>query len=264
MADIPKKPPAPPKTSWRSARPSASSTRSASAHGAKGSAADAAARQGQRAGRHWRPDLLTGMPADEGCECPVEPIGFEGDLFYFIDSRGQFRALKAEKDQPGRDPGPVRGDAELSEMDVPALFQAGDVERRQDDHQGKRDRRSRPTTSRRRCSWRARGKGFSRPTTRCAAAAPGPFAATSWSTTPATSSGSARKAASRRCRPASMTASFIRICRRCRRPGPSRSPPPKIPARQLLAGFRRSKWARPTSTRSCCWAGSARPISAAR
>jgi hypothetical protein len=46
---------------------------------------------------HWRPDLLTCMPADEGCECPVEPIGFEGDLFYFIDSRGQFRALKAEK-----------------------------------------------------------------------------------------------------------------------------------------------------------------------
>jgi hypothetical protein len=46
---------------------------------------------------HWRPDLLTGMPADEGCECPVEPIGFEGDLFYFIDSRGQFRSLKAEK-----------------------------------------------------------------------------------------------------------------------------------------------------------------------
>jgi hypothetical protein len=44
--------------------------------------------------------------------------------------------------------------------------------------------------------------------------------ATSWSTTPATSSGSARRAASRRCRPASMTASCIRICRRCRRRGP--------------------------------------------
>jgi hypothetical protein len=46
---------------------------------------------------HWRPDLITAMPSDPGCECPVEPIGFEGDLFYFIDSRGQFRALKAEK-----------------------------------------------------------------------------------------------------------------------------------------------------------------------
>jgi hypothetical protein len=44
----------------------------------------------------WSPDLY-GMPSDKGCECPVEPIGYEGDLFYFIDSRGQFRAIKAEK-----------------------------------------------------------------------------------------------------------------------------------------------------------------------
>ncbi|MGX9389773.1 hypothetical protein ACWX0K_10895 [Nitrobacteraceae bacterium UC4446_H13] len=38
---------------------------------------------------------LDGMPTDPGCECPVEPIGFEGGTFYFIDSRGQFRAMKA-------------------------------------------------------------------------------------------------------------------------------------------------------------------------
>ena len=45
---------------------------------------------------HWQPDLF-GMPMDPGCESPVQPIGYEGDLYYFIDSRGQFRALKAEK-----------------------------------------------------------------------------------------------------------------------------------------------------------------------
>lgn len=42
----------------------------------------------------WKPDLY-GMPSDPGCECPVTPIGFEGGHFYFIDSRGQFRAIKA-------------------------------------------------------------------------------------------------------------------------------------------------------------------------
>lgn len=40
---------------------------------------------------------LDGMPTDPGCECPVEPIGFEGGQFYFIDSRGQFRAMTADK-----------------------------------------------------------------------------------------------------------------------------------------------------------------------
>ena len=45
---------------------------------------------------HWQPDMY-GMPSDPECDCPVTPIGFEGDLFYFIDSRGQFRAVKAEK-----------------------------------------------------------------------------------------------------------------------------------------------------------------------
>lgn len=38
---------------------------------------------------------LDGMPVDPGCDCPVEPIGFEGPTFYFIDSRRQFRAMKA-------------------------------------------------------------------------------------------------------------------------------------------------------------------------
>lgn len=50
-------------------------------------------RQGIAAGQ-WTRNLY-GMPSDPGCECPVEPIGFEGDLYYFIDSRGQFRAIKA-------------------------------------------------------------------------------------------------------------------------------------------------------------------------
>ncbi|EKS26699.1 Uncharacterised protein [Afipia felis] len=40
---------------------------------------------------------LDGMPTDQGCECPVEPIGFEGGNFYFIDSRGQFRSMTADK-----------------------------------------------------------------------------------------------------------------------------------------------------------------------
>lgn len=49
----------------------------------------------------WTPDLY-GMPSDPGCECPVTPIGFEGPLFYLIDSRGQFRAVKAsEMNQAG-------------------------------------------------------------------------------------------------------------------------------------------------------------------
>lgn len=42
----------------------------------------------------WNADMY-GMPADPGCTCPVEPIGFEGGNFYMIDSRGQFRAMKA-------------------------------------------------------------------------------------------------------------------------------------------------------------------------
>lgn len=42
----------------------------------------------------WSPDLY-GMPSDPGCECPVTPIGFEGAYYYLIDSKGQFRALKA-------------------------------------------------------------------------------------------------------------------------------------------------------------------------
>jgi hypothetical protein len=42
----------------------------------------------------WQPDLY-GMPSDPGCECPVEPIGFEGEYKYVIDSMGQFRARKA-------------------------------------------------------------------------------------------------------------------------------------------------------------------------
>lgn len=52
-------------------------------------------RGGVKAGE-WQPDLY-GMPKDPGVESPVEPIGYEGDVYYFIDSRGQFRALKAEK-----------------------------------------------------------------------------------------------------------------------------------------------------------------------
>lgn len=44
----------------------------------------------------WNKDFL-GMPSDPGCECPVEPIGFEGANFYFIDSRGQFRSMTADK-----------------------------------------------------------------------------------------------------------------------------------------------------------------------
>lgn len=42
----------------------------------------------------WTPDLW-GMPSDPGCECPVQPIGFEGGVKYLIDSMGQFRAMKA-------------------------------------------------------------------------------------------------------------------------------------------------------------------------
>lgn len=45
----------------------------------------------------WTPHLITQMPIDEGCECPVTAIGYEDDLFYFVDSRGQFRIFKAEK-----------------------------------------------------------------------------------------------------------------------------------------------------------------------
>lgn len=44
----------------------------------------------------WNRDAF-GLPSDPGCECPVEPIGFEGGQFYFVDSRGQFRALTADK-----------------------------------------------------------------------------------------------------------------------------------------------------------------------
>lgn len=43
----------------------------------------------------WTPDLVTGMPSNPGCECPVVPIGFEGPYFYITDSRDQFRTLKA-------------------------------------------------------------------------------------------------------------------------------------------------------------------------
>lgn len=42
----------------------------------------------------WTPDMY-GMPSDPECECPVEPIGFEGAYKYVIDSSGQFRAMKA-------------------------------------------------------------------------------------------------------------------------------------------------------------------------
>lgn len=42
----------------------------------------------------WQADLY-GMPSDPGCECTVEPIGFEGNIKYLIDSSGQFRAMKA-------------------------------------------------------------------------------------------------------------------------------------------------------------------------
>ncbi|WP_407155191.1 hypothetical protein [Bradyrhizobium sp. STM 3557] len=42
----------------------------------------------------WNADMY-GMPSDPGCECPVEPIGFEGGSFYLIDSRGQFRSMSA-------------------------------------------------------------------------------------------------------------------------------------------------------------------------
>lgn len=56
---------------------------------------------GQVLAGQWLPDLY-GMPSDPGCECPVIPIGFEGALFYLIDSRGQFRAVKAaEMNQAG-------------------------------------------------------------------------------------------------------------------------------------------------------------------
>jgi hypothetical protein len=50
------------------------------------------ARRGVEPG-HCEFDIY-GMPADP-VESPVVPIGYEGDLFYFIDSRGQFRAIKA-------------------------------------------------------------------------------------------------------------------------------------------------------------------------
>jgi hypothetical protein len=56
----------------------------------------------------WKADLW-GMPADAGCECPVEPIGFEGGIKYFIDSMGQFRAIKA---------------AELNQVGIQDLFSA--------------------------------------------------------------------------------------------------------------------------------------------
>jgi hypothetical protein len=42
----------------------------------------------------WNADMF-GMPSDPECECPVEPIGFEGGYKYVIDSSGQFRAMKA-------------------------------------------------------------------------------------------------------------------------------------------------------------------------
>src|ERR1043166_8306118 len=42
----------------------------------------------------WSPDMY-GMPSDPDCECPVQPIGFEGAIKYLIDSMGQFRAVKA-------------------------------------------------------------------------------------------------------------------------------------------------------------------------
>lgn len=51
---------------------------------------------GNVAAGQWQADMY-GMPSNPECECPVTPIGFEGDLFYFIDSRGQFRAVKAER-----------------------------------------------------------------------------------------------------------------------------------------------------------------------
>lgn len=42
----------------------------------------------------WSPDMY-GMPSDPECQCPVEPIGFEGPYKYVIDSSGQFRVMKA-------------------------------------------------------------------------------------------------------------------------------------------------------------------------
>ncbi|SUW28215.1 Uncharacterised protein [Afipia felis] len=64
---------------------------------------------------------LDGMPTDQGCECPVEPIGFEGGNFYFIDSRGQFRSMTADKVNQSGIQDLFAGRAELSEMDAPAL-----------------------------------------------------------------------------------------------------------------------------------------------
>lgn len=48
-------------------------------------------REGAPAGK-WTPNAL-GLPRED--ECPVEPIGIEGNLFHLIDSARQFRTLAA-------------------------------------------------------------------------------------------------------------------------------------------------------------------------
>jgi hypothetical protein len=43
---------------------------------------------------NWKPNDL-GLPGDDGCECPVVPLGREGGVFHMIDSTGIFRSLTA-------------------------------------------------------------------------------------------------------------------------------------------------------------------------
>ena len=42
----------------------------------------------------WTPNAF-GLPSEKGCECPVQPLGFEGECYHLIDSSGQFRSLTA-------------------------------------------------------------------------------------------------------------------------------------------------------------------------
>lgn len=51
------------------------------------------ARAGVSPGK-WNANSL-GLPADKGCECPIIPLGVEGETMHLIDSSGQFRSMKA-------------------------------------------------------------------------------------------------------------------------------------------------------------------------
>jgi hypothetical protein len=51
--------------------------------------------RGPKSPKGWTPHVKTGLPRDKGCECPVIPLGIDGEVYHLIDASGQFRSLTA-------------------------------------------------------------------------------------------------------------------------------------------------------------------------